>query len=112
MSQVFETFAKWRKVFAMWHLGDTVHSEHPRFKAMSDLRELTMFLRAETNALAIIMVEKGIMTREEYTKQIEVECGVLSKQYERKFPGFKAAPFGLDINVALARDTTQGWNAP
>lgn len=108
MSKALNRLAKWRTVFAGWQLGTRAKGD-PECDAVRDHRELTLMLRAELNALVALMVAKKVFTAEEYNAQLDIEADHLSKSFEKRFPGFKATDYGLDVNVALARDTMQGW---
>jgi hypothetical protein len=103
-----ERLGKWRTVFAGWQLGTRPKGD-PECDAVRDHRDVTMVLRAEMNALVGLLVEKGLFTAEDFTNRMQEEAKYLCEQYERRFPGFKATDYGLDINVAIARDTMAGW---
>lgn len=103
-----ERLGKWRMVFTGWQLG-TRKKGDPEGDAVRDHRELTMALRAEGNALAALLIAKGVFTAQEYTDSVHEEARQLCEQYERRFPGFKATDEGMSINTAIARDTTAGW---
>lgn len=103
-----QRLAKWRAVFAGWQLGTRAKGD-PECDAVRDHREVTILLRAEVNALTGMLIKKGVFTAEEFTAQLEEEAEHLSAQYARRFPGFKATDIGMDMNIALARDTMQGW---
>ena len=104
----FNRLAKWRSVFAGWQLG-TRSDEDAECRAVRDHREVTMIMRAEINALTAIIMRANLCTAEELQQQMLSEAEFLSKSYERKFPGFKATDYGMDINMEIARDTMQGW---
>jgi hypothetical protein len=99
---------KWRTVFTGWQLGTRAKGD-PEGDAVRDHREVTMMMRAELNALGQLLARKGVFTTQEFTDQVIEECRLLCKSYERKFPGFKAADDGMNIDVQIARDTTAGW---
>lgn len=103
-----ERLGKWRTVFTGWQLGTRPRGD-PESDAIRDHRELTMALRADVNALTGLLISKGIFTAQEYTDQLQVECQHLCREYERRFPGFKATDDGMYIDVAIARDTMRGW---
>jgi hypothetical protein len=103
-----ERLAKWRAVFAGWQLGTRAKGD-PECDAVRDHREVTILMRAELNALVGLLLKKGVFTAQEFTDQLEEEAEFLSKCYEKKFPGFKASDIGIEMNIALARDTMQGW---
>ncbi len=101
---------KWRRVFAWWQLGKTRGGDGDvEFQAVADHRELTMLLRAEQNALLRLLVDKKVFTYEEYLAQLTDESTHLSNEYAKKFPGFRAGPIGLDVNVSIANDTMATW---
>lgn len=95
-------------MFASWQLGTRIDGD-PECAAVRDHREATIMLRAENNALLGLLVAKGVFTLQEWESALEAEAARLSKDYEKRFPGFKAADYGMDVNTALARDTMQGW---
>jgi hypothetical protein len=100
--------AKWRSIFAGWQLGTRAKGD-PESDAVRDHREVTILMRAELSALVYLLVERKVFTEQDWSRQLEIEANELSKAYERKFPGAKATDIGMDLNVALWRDTTQGW---
>lgn len=108
MSDALQRLCKWRTVFAGWQLG-TREKGDAECDAVRDHREVTMLMRTELNALVGLLVEKGVFTAQEFTDRLQPEADHLSKQYERKFPGFKATDFCMEMNVSIARDTMQGW---
>lgn len=103
-----ERLGKWRTVFTGWQLGTRAKGD-PESDAVRDHRELTMLLRAEVNAQTQLLVNRGVFTSEEYTKQVHEEARLLCEAYERRFPGFKATDYGLSINAEIAKDTMAGW---
>lgn len=98
---------KWRTVFAGWQLG-TRSNDDPECQAVRDHREVTMMLRAEANAMAALLIKKGVFTTKEYTNKIQEECQYLCEAYEKKFPGFKATDIGLEMDAQAAK-TTKHW---
>ena len=103
-----QRLAKWRTVFAGWQLGTRAKGD-PESDAVRDHREVTMLMRAELNALVGLLVEHKVFTAQEFTDRVETEAEWLSKQYEKKFPGFKATDDGLVMTTAIAADTMRGW---
>lgn len=103
-----ERLGKWRTVFAGWQLGTRPRGD-PEGDAVRDHRELTMALRSEVNALTGLLVDRGVFTAEEFTARFQDECRHLCEQYERRFPGFKATDFGMQMDLHIARDTMHGW---
>lgn len=99
---------KWRTIFAGWQLGTRAKGD-PEGDAVRDHREVTMLMRAELSALAALLIAKGVFTAEEFTEAVGNESELLSKAYERKFPGMKATDDGIEMNIAIACDTMRGW---
>lgn len=99
---------KWRNVFAGWQLG-TRSVEDPECAAVRDHREVTILLRAESNVMLKLLVEKEIISLQEWHEAMTAEAKRLDDDYQKRFPGFRTTEYGLEINAALARDTTKGW---
>jgi len=104
----FEKLAKWRQVFAGWQLGARLKGD-PECEAVRDHREVTMFLRCEVNALTRILIERQIISAEDLTRIVAEEAAALDAQYEKKFPGMKSTPIGIDYQLPLAAETMKGW---
>lgn len=105
--QAANRLTKWRSVFAGWQLG-TRSSDDPECQAVRDHREVTILLRAEMSALTELLVEKGIFTQEEWTEAFIKEADLLSKDYEKKFPGMAATDYGIQYD-RRAMETMKGW---
>ena len=98
---------KWRSVFAGWQLG-TRASDDPECQAVRDHREVTMLLRAEVTALTKVLTDKGVMMYEDFTEAIIEEADLLSKDYEKRFPGMRATDIGIQYDKRAA-ETMKGW---
>lgn len=103
-----ERLGKWRMIFAGWQLGTRAKGD-PEGDAVRDHREVTMLMRAELSAVSALMIRKGIYTADEFMDQMLEEAKFLCEAYERRFPGIKATDYGMHLDVAIARDTMQGW---
>src|ERR1700676_5001430 len=99
-SQTLNRLCKWRAIFAGWQLGPRVN-EDPEAQAVRDHREATLLLRVEVSALAVLLQEKGIITREEFQRQGDEEAEHLMRELEAIFPGAKATDEGMQITTAL-----------
>jgi hypothetical protein len=95
---------KWRTLLAGWQLGTRPKGD-PECDAVKDHRELTILLRVEANALADVLVRKGLITQPEFEAACEREATALSKDYEARFPGVSADINGLRIDT----QRVQGW---
>ena len=102
--------AKWRVVFCGWFMGTRPDTDQ-QAKAYKDLIERTLLMRAELSAVNRILVEKEIVGASELMDYIEEEAAELEKILELRFPGYKASEHGIDIDVELARKTSEGWPA-
>jgi hypothetical protein len=102
--------AKWRSVFASWQLGTRPHDD-PECQAVRDHREVTMLLRAEVNALTMLLLKHGVFTEEELKTQVDDEAEHLNAKYEKRFPGFTATATGMTVDLALAKETVKGWRS-
>lgn len=99
--------AKWRTFLTGWQLGTRAKGD-PESDAVRDHREATLILRAETTALANLLIEKGLITPAEYSAVIEREADLLEADLQKRFPGIRATAIGLTID-ARAAETMKGW---
>lgn len=107
LDKALNKLAKWRAVFAGWQLGTRADTD-PECQAVRDHREVTLFLRAEVNALAAVLAEKDPTFMQRFEHHLEVEADILSKSYEGKFPGMKATDYGISFSPEAAK-TMRGW---
>ena len=103
-----QRLAKWRSVFAGWQLGTRADTD-PESQAVRDHREVTILLRAEVNALVTVLTGKGVITEKEFTEQLGDEAEMLSHAYSRKFPGYQATDYGMQVDVQTAAQTMKDW---
>lgn len=108
MSAALNRLAKWRAVFAGWQLGTRPKGE-PECDAVRDHRELTLLMRAELSALEGLLIAKGVFTAQELASQIDIEADLYCKALQKRFPGFKATDYGMEVNTSIAADTMRGW---
>lgn len=103
--------AKWRVVFASWQLG-TRSDQDAECAALKDHREVTLMLRAEVTALTGLLIDKGIISVDEFTERVESESKYLCDLYETRFPGFHATDQGLTIDAKKAAETAARMHWP
>lgn len=101
--------AKWRNILAGWQLGTRAKGD-PECDAVRDTRELLLLLRAEQNALVTLLVEKGVFSIDEWDAQVATEADLLSKSYEKRFPGYVATDVGLEMTMPDAAETMRRMN--
>jgi hypothetical protein len=108
IEQAFNKLAKWRSVLTGWQLGSRSKND-PEAMAVRDHREVSIFLRAEVNAITAILLKKGIVTQEELEKQMVEEAIHLDLMFERKFPGFTSTDTGMIMSMPDVANTMKGW---
>lgn len=101
--------AKWRVLFTGWQLGTRPKGD-PECAAVSDHREVTLLLRVEASAMALLLVEKGVITQEEWAAALEREALLLNKEFEQRFPGVTASEAGLHMGKRAAA-WMKGWKS-
>jgi hypothetical protein len=99
---------RWRMVFAGWQLG-TRDILDPECQAVRDHRELSMLLRAEMNALTSLLIQKGVISEDEWWDMLAASAAELNELMEKRFPGFKAAESGIVMDPKVAEQTMRGW---
>lgn len=104
MTATLNRLAKWRTILAGWQLGTRPKGD-PECDAVRDHREVTMLLRVEVNALAQLLIGKGLITEAEFCRHVDVEAEHLMLAYEKTFPGAKAVDNGMSIDINRA----YGW---
>ncbi len=103
---------KWRTVLAGWHNG-TQSLETQGCKAMRDLMEKWLIMRAETSAFAAILIEKKVFSAEEFRSAVHREAALLDKSMESMFPGFRTTEIGIQIyDLKLANETMRKLGFP
>lgn len=108
MMAALNKVAKWRMVFASWQLGTRDRAD-PECQAVKEHRECTILTRIDANALANLLLAKGVFTVEELQEATIVEAEAQDAAYELFFPGFKTNEMGVDINLSVASKTMAGW---
>jgi len=103
-----QILTKWRQPFAAWQIG-TRSADDVECRAIKDHREVTILMRTELNALLGLVIKKGVFTLEEFQTQMIEEADHLSASYEEKFPGLKATEFGIQYDIAKAKETMKDW---
>lgn len=107
--KALNVLAKWRVLFTGWQLGTRPKGD-PEGDAVRDHREVTILLRAEMSALTGLLVEKEIITQDEWLAALEREATVLNADYERRFPGVTASLDGLTLDKRTL-PWMKGWRS-
>jgi hypothetical protein len=100
-TRALNRLVKWRSILTGWQLG-TREKGDPTSDAVRDHREVTLLLRAEVNALAMLMLEKSVFSGEEWDRQLVIEAKHLEEALEKQFPGARASDDGMHIDTARA----------
>jgi hypothetical protein len=95
--------AKWRSVYASWQLG-TRSKDDAESEAVRDTQERLLILRAEQSAFVRILIEKGIVSAEEFDRILGEEALTLSQMLEGRWPGARAASDGIHYEMEKARE--------
>jgi len=98
---------KWRTIFAGWQLGTRMKGD-AECDAVRDHREATLIMRAELNALAQLLVDRGVFTAQEFSDQLNIEAERYCTTLSERFPGITATDDGLTM-TAKAADTMRNW---
>jgi hypothetical protein len=96
--------AKWRVFFASWQLGSRTDTDG-ECKAVKHHRETTLLMRGELNALAGLLIAKGVFTQEEWQDALEAEYKQLDADLSVSYPGWQSSDRGMVMepaDVALA----------
>jgi hypothetical protein len=98
---------KWRVLFTGWQLGTRPKGD-PEGDAVRDHREISILLRVESSALIRVLLEKGLITHDEWLVAMEAEALELDRLFQRRFPGVRASDDGL-IFDKRALPWMKGW---
>lgn len=111
LTDALNKLAKWRKFFASWQLGTRPDTDG-EYKAVANLRELFIILRAEQSALTGLMISKGVFTQQEFQDALEAEAKQLDADYEHAYPGFSTSLIGLHLKLPEAAETMRRLGFP
>lgn len=100
--------AKWRAHFAGWQLG-TRSINDAECQAVRDHREATILLRAEVTAIVGLLIQKGVITIDEFNDAIGNEADLLAMAYEARWPGAHAGDDGMHYDLPRALAWMQNW---
>lgn len=90
----------------------TLSSEDGRYKAVVDLSERSLFTRAEMNAVARILIDKGVVTQAELTAVMVEEYRHLVAAVGKTWPELTVEEHAIhvtDLPAHAARAKREGW---
>lgn len=93
-------------------LFGTIASDDGRYKAIVDLAERSYFVRAECSALARLLIEKGVVTEDEWTATCVEEYRALVAAVGRTWPEVEVHPDRYevtDLAAHAARSKRERW---
>jgi hypothetical protein len=97
---------------AVSRLFGTVASTDGRYKAIVDLEERSLFTRAEMNAVARILLDKGVVTQAELTAAMVEEYRHLVAAVGKQWPELVVEEHAIhvkDLPAHAARARREGW---
>ena len=78
----------------------------PGTKGMRDLMDKLLVLRVENNAMATLLISKGVFTHAEFKSTVGECAAELDAIYELIFKGMRTTAFGVELyDVTLAQQT-------
>lgn len=99
---------KWRTLLTGWQLGTRPKGD-PEGDAVRDLQEARLLLRVEVNALAGLLIKKGVFSALEWTEQLAFEAEAFEAVMEARFPGITATVDGLHLKLPEALETMRRY---
>lgn len=106
-SPAIERLAKWRVLLTGWQLGTRAKGD-PESDAVRDHREATLLQRVELSALTALLIERGVISADDFTRQLDVEAEHLNRLLEQRFPGVTATAEGLTFDQRVLA-WMKGW---
>lgn len=103
--------AKWRTWLAGWMYGTQLDTHGPT-RAARDLQEARLLARAELSALNRLLIEQGVISREDWYRVLAEEADGLSGMLADRFPGVRAVDNGLTLDPAVVAATMRREGFP
>lgn len=111
MRAALNRLTKWRSVLTGWHLG-TRQRDEPGVAAMRDLQDFRLIIRAELNGLISTLLEKDVLTRDEFDGSVAEAAIEYEAELQRLFPGYRATDHGMVIHPTIATETNRARHFP
>lgn len=109
LPRALNRLAKWRTFFTGWQLGTRPKGD-PESDAVRDAVDARLILRVEVNAITALLIQKGVVTVEEYERAVETEAKAMCRMLEDRFPGVRATDEGIEIMVPEGAETIKRMN--
>lgn len=111
LSRLLNKLCKWRTFFASWQLGSRLPSDG-ELKAVKNHREVTILLRAEVSALTGLLIEKGVITGQEFQDALAEEARQLDHDLAAKYSGWSSSDDGMVLKMPEAMETVKSLGFP
>jgi hypothetical protein len=109
--RALQRLTRWKTLLAGWQLG-TRTLEDPVAAAVRDHREQTLLTKNTADALTQALIDKGVLTEDEFVAAQEKAANRQCEAYERRFPGVSATETGLNIDVNRVHEWMRPPNWP
>lgn len=87
---------KWRSILVGRILG-TKPADDPPTMGMRDLMDKMVILRVEVSTVTRLLIEKGLVTPDDWFRVMGEEAEALDKMYEAEWPGIHTTDQGVTI---------------
>jgi hypothetical protein len=111
LSRLLNKLCKWRTFFASWQLGTRVPADG-ELRAVKNHRETTILLRAEVSALTGLLIEKGVITGQEFQDVLAKEARQLDHDFAAQYSGWSSSDDGMILKMPEAMETTKSLGFP
>jgi len=113
-NKILEIASKLRQIgrLQVSRILGTVSNTNGAYKALIDLLERSYFMRVEANALAGILIKKGLLTQEEWLAQLEEEYEHYFKELSKQWPEVEFHPQSFvikDFDTFKKRVAEEAW---
>lgn len=109
LSAAMQKLCKWRMLFCGKWMG-TASRTNTQAQCIRDVFSQLVLVRAEVNAITKILVDKKVVSHEEFCQVTIKEVELLDESYKQEFPGFESTSYGVQsTDIKLAAKTTEFW---
>lgn len=102
--------AKWRSILTGQAVGTRAKGD-PVGEAFRDLFEKLILLRVENSAVVGLLLEKRLITGDDWLRALELEAEELTQAYEQRFPGMRATDDGISLDLEQTHQYMKDWPA-
>lgn len=106
-----EKVGKWRSILAGRILGTRPDSD-PATQGIRDLLDKAVTLRVEVTTITRLLLEKGVVTPDEWFAVMGEEADFIDKAYEAEWPGIHTTDYGVTIENPEGVETIKRKSQP